>query len=69
MLQYVNHMDLRSFGLIPELIGRLPVLVHLNDLDKSAMIKILTEPKNSLIKQYRKLMEMEGIELEFTDSA
>ena len=69
MLQYVNHIDLRSFGLIPELIGRLPVLVHLNDLDKSAMIKILTEPKNSLIKQYRKLMEMEGIELEFTDDA
>lgn len=69
MLQYVNHIDLRSFGLIPELIGRLPVLVHLNELDKEAMIRILTEPKNSLIRQYQKLMEMEGIELSFSDEA
>ncbi|MBL7830320.1 MAG: ATP-dependent Clp protease ATP-binding subunit ClpX [Saprospiraceae bacterium] len=69
MLQYVNHIDLRTFGLIPELIGRLPVLVHLNDLDKEAMIKILTEPKNSLIKQYKKLMEMEGIDLDFNQDA
>ena len=69
MLQYVNHIDLRMFGLIPELIGRLPVLVHLNELDKNAMINILTEPKNSLIKQYKKLMKMEGIDLEFNQEA
>lgn len=69
MLQYVNHLDLRSFGLIPELIGRLPILVHLNDLDLDAMVQILTVPKNSLIKQYMKLMKMEGIDLEFDKEA
>ena len=67
LLQYIAPSDLRSFGLIPELIGRFPVLTHLNPLDKSALINILTEPKNSLIKQYTKLFEMEGIKLTVTD--
>jgi ATP-dependent Clp protease ATP-binding subunit ClpX len=66
LLQYITPSDLRSFGLIPELIGRFPVLTHLNPLDKGALINILTEPKNSLIKQYTKLFEMEGIKLTVT---
>ncbi len=61
--------DLIKFGMIPELVGRIPVLVTLNPLDEEAYIKILTEPKNSLIKQYKKLFEFDGIELEFTDGA
>ena len=69
MLQYVNHLDLRSFGLIPELIGRVPVLAHLNNLDLDAMVRILTEPKNALVKQYKKLLKMEGVDLEFTKDA
>ena len=69
MLAYVNAQDIRKFGLIPELIGRLPVLVHLNPLDKEALKRILTEPKNSIIKQYSKLFAMEGIELTFDESA
>ena len=56
-------------GLIPELIGRLPVVSFLNPLDSTAMRKILTEPKNALVKQYKKLFEMEGIELEFKEGA
>ena len=67
LLQYISPSDLRSFGLIPELIGRFPVLTHLNPLDKPALVSILTEPKNSLIKQYTKLFEMEGIKLTVTD--
>lgn len=67
MLQYINPSDLRQFGLIPELIGRLPVLSHLNPLDKKTLRAILTEPKNSLIKQYKKLMKMEGVKLEFPE--
>ena len=67
LLQYIAPSDLRSFGLIPELIGRFPVLTHLNPLDRSALINILTEPKNSLMKQYTKLFEMEGIKLTVTD--
>jgi ATP-dependent Clp protease ATP-binding subunit ClpX len=66
LLQYVAPSDLRSFGLIPELIGRFPVLTHLNPLDRDALIQILTAPKNSLIKQYTKLFEMEGIKLTVT---
>ena len=66
MLKYISPSDLRSFGLIPELIGRFPVLTHLNPLDKDALVSILTEPKNSLVKQYTKLFEMEGIKLSFT---
>jgi len=65
MLQYISPADLKSFGLIPELIGRLPVLTYLNPLDKSALRRILTEPKNSLIKQYIKLFEMDKVSLSF----
>jgi ATP-dependent Clp protease ATP-binding subunit ClpX len=63
VLQWINPMDLRKYGLIPELIGRFPVLTFLNPLDAPALRRILTEPKNSLIKQYVKLFEMEGIQL------
>ena len=69
MLQYINAQDLKSFGLIPELIGRLPVLTHLNPLDKSTLKQILTEPKNALVKQYTKLFAMEDIEIEFKKTA
>ena len=67
MLQYISPADLRSFGLIPEIIGRLPVLCHLNPLDKEALRNILTEPKNALTKQYKYLFDLEKIELQFTD--
>jgi ATP-dependent Clp protease ATP-binding subunit ClpX len=69
LLQYVNSQDLRSFGLIPELLGRLPIVTYLNPLDKDALKRILTEPKNALIKQYGKLFEYEGIKLEVEDAA
>ena len=65
LLQYITPQDLKSFGLIPELIGRLPVLTYLNPLDKAALRRILTEPKNSLIKQYMKLFEMDKVALSF----
>jgi ATP-dependent Clp protease ATP-binding subunit ClpX len=65
LLQYVNAPDLKSFGLIPELLGRLPVVTHLDPLDKTTLRSILTEPKNSLIRQYKKLFELEGIQLSF----
>lgn len=63
LLQYINAQDLRSFGLIPELLGRLPIVTYLNPLDEGALKRILTEPKNALVKQYKKLFEYEGIEL------
>jgi ATP-dependent Clp protease ATP-binding subunit ClpX len=63
LLQYVNARDLKSFGLIPELLGRLPVVTYLNPLDQETLRSILTEPKNALIKQYRKLFDLEGIKL------
>lgn len=63
LLQFVNSLDLKNFGLIPELLGRLPVVTHLNPLDAATLRAILTEPKNSLIKQYKRLFELEGIEL------
>jgi ATP-dependent Clp protease ATP-binding subunit ClpX len=69
MLQFVSAQDLKSFGLIPELIGRLPVVSFLNPLDHAALRKILTEPKNALVKQYKKLFEMEDIEIEFKEGA
>lgn len=69
LLQFVSSQDLKSFGLIPELIGRLPVVSFLNPLDHTALRKILTEPKNALVKQYKKLFEMESIELEFKEGA
>ncbi len=69
LLQYVNAQDLRTFGLIPELLGRLPLVTYLNPLDRDALKRILTEPKNALIKQYAKLFEYEGIELIVDDEA
>ncbi|HKK79776.1 MAG TPA: ATP-dependent Clp protease ATP-binding subunit ClpX [Phaeodactylibacter sp.] len=69
LLQYITHQDLRSFGLIPELLGRLPVLAYLEPLDKKALKRILQEPRNALIKQYQRLFELEGIELDFTPEA
>jgi ATP-dependent Clp protease ATP-binding subunit ClpX len=69
MLQYITHQDLKHFGLIPELIGRLPVLTYLEPLDKETLIAILTEPKNALLKQYNKLFALEGIKLEFDNEA
>lgn len=68
LLQYVNARDLKSFGLIPELLGRLPVVTYLNPLDQATLRSILTEPKNALIKQYRKLFELEGIKLTIEDA-
>ena len=65
LLAYVNAPDLKSFGLIPELLGRLPVVTHLDPLDRTTLRSILTEPKNSLIRQYKKLFELEGIQLSF----
>lgn len=65
LLSYVNPTDLKSFGLIPELIGRFPVLSHLNPLDKKSLRRILTEPKNALTKQYIKLFEIDGVDLKF----
>lgn len=64
LLRYVNAQDLKSFGLIPELLGRLPVVTHLDPLDATTLRAILTEPKNALMKQYKKLFELEGIHLE-----
>jgi ATP-dependent Clp protease ATP-binding subunit ClpX len=69
LLQYVNAQDLRTFGLIPELLGRLPVVTYLNPLDPASLKLILTEPKNALIKQYQKLFEYENIKLEVQDEA
>ncbi len=68
MLQYIAPQDLKSFGLIPELVGRLPVLSYLNPLDRSALRKILTEPRNALIKQYVRLFEMDDIEMKIDDN-
>ena len=67
LLQHVNAPDLKSFGLIPELLGRLPVVTHLNPLDSVTLRSILTEPKNSLVKQYKRLFELEGIQLSIDD--
>jgi ATP-dependent Clp protease ATP-binding subunit ClpX len=67
LLQHVNAPDLKSFGLIPELLGRLPVVTHLNPLDSITLRSILTEPRNSLIRQYKKLFELEGIQLSIED--
>lgn len=62
-------LDLKAFGLIPEIIGRLPVITYTDELDKEALIRILKEPKNALVKQYKKIFELDGIDLEFTDDA
>ena len=69
IMKYVLPQDLKSFGLIPELIGRMPVLTYLNPLDKEALTRILNEPKNSIVKQYKKLFQMDGIELTFAEDA
>ena len=63
LIQYVAPQDLRSYGLIPEIIGRLPVVTHLDPLDRESLLSILTEPKNALIKQYKALFAMDGIRL------
>ena len=69
IMKYVSAQDLKSFGLIPELLGRLPVITYLNPLDSVALLSILTEPKNALVKQYSKLFDMEGVKLSFTKEA
>lgn len=69
IMSFVTHRDLRSFGLIPEILGRLPILTYLEPLSRETLRKILTEPKNALTKQYLKLFEMDGIKLRFTDEA
>ncbi|MEK9767221.1 MAG: ATP-dependent Clp protease ATP-binding subunit ClpX, partial [Thalassolituus sp.] len=68
-LREIESGDLVKFGLIPEFIGRLPVVATLDELDKDALVRILTEPKNSLVRQYERLFEMEDVELEFRDAA
>ncbi|MBQ9363661.1 MAG: ATP-dependent Clp protease ATP-binding subunit ClpX [Bacteroidaceae bacterium] len=67
MMQYIAPMDLKSFGLIPEIIGRLPILTHLEPLDRTALLRILTEPKNSIVKQYIRLFALDGVKLTFAD--
>ena len=67
LLSYISPMDLKDFGLIPEIIGRLPVLTHMNNLDKKALRSILTDPKNAIIKQYKKLFEIDDIQISFSD--
>ncbi len=69
LLQYVTHQDIRQFGLIPELLGRMPVLAHLDPLNKEILKRILTEPKNAIVKQYERLFELEGVKLTFEDGA
>ena len=69
LMKYVSPQDLKAFGLIPEIIGRLPVLTYLNPLDREALERILTEPKNSIVKQYQKLFEMDGVKLTFSQEA
>ena len=69
LMKYILPQDLKSFGLIPEIIGRLPVLTYLNPLDRAALRRILIEPKNSIVKQYKKLFEMDGIKLNITEEA
>ena len=69
LLEYISPQDIKSFGLIPELIGRFPILTHLNPLDKTALRRILTEPKNALVKQYTKLFELDNVQLTFDKKA
>jgi ATP-dependent Clp protease ATP-binding subunit ClpX len=69
LLQYLSPQDVKSFGLIPELVGRLPVVTHLQPLDLTAMRRILTEPKNAIVKQYQKMFALEGVKLTFSDNA
>lgn len=69
LLKYIQPQDIKKFGLIPELVGRFPVLTHLDPLNKEALIRILTEPKNAIIKQYKKLFEIDGVKLRFSSEA
>ncbi|PLX12054.1 MAG: ATP-dependent Clp protease ATP-binding subunit ClpX, partial [Marinilabiliales bacterium] len=69
LLKYISPADLKKFGLIPEIVGRLPILSYLNPLDEHALKRILTEPKNAIVKQFTKLFDMDEIELNFTDKA
>ena len=69
LLQYIIPKDVKDFGLIPEIIGRLPVLTHMDPLDADTLRSILTEPKNALVKQYKKLFDMDDVELEFEEEA
>jgi ATP-dependent Clp protease ATP-binding subunit ClpX len=69
LFHYITALDLKSYGLIPELIGRLPVLTYLEPLNSETLMKILVEPKNSIVKQYKKLFDMEGVALEFEQAA
>jgi ATP-dependent Clp protease ATP-binding subunit ClpX len=69
MLQYLTPQDVKAFGLIPELVGRLPVVAHLEPLDLDAMKRIMVEPKNSLVRQYKRMFELEGVALSFSDNA
>ena len=66
-MKYVQPQDIRSFGLIPELVGRLPVLTHLEPLSREALRNILTEPKNAIVSQYKAMLDMDGVKLEFAD--
>ena len=69
IMAQVKPEDLLKFGLIPEFVGRLPVMITLSPLDEEALVRILTEPKNALVRQYRKMLDMDGVELEFTENA
>ena len=69
VLSGIRPEDLLKFGLIPEFVGRLPILVTLDSLDEEALVRILTEPRNALVKQYKKLMELDGVELDFDEEA
>lgn len=69
LLQYIDARDLRAYGIIPELLGRLPVITHLKPLDKDALLRIMTEPKNAIVRQFEKLLEMDGIKLTFAKDA
>ena len=68
-MQQVVHHDLVKYGLIPELVGRLPIITTLNALDKASLVRIVTEPKNALVKQYKYMFSMDGVELEFSNDA
>jgi ATP-dependent Clp protease ATP-binding subunit ClpX len=69
LLEYIAPQDLRSFGLIPEIVGRFPVVTHLKPLDRASLRSILTEPRNALVKQYIRLFELDGISLSFDEKA
>src|SRR5207253_8281521 len=69
VIQYITPQDVKSFGLIPELVGRVPIVTYLEPLDRESLKRILTEPKNALVKQYKKLFELENVKLEFEKDA